>query len=60
MRVSEKKLAPMVVEPVASPLQEVVQSPPGTIYVELHQAQVRIEAGADPALLRVLLECLRA
>ena len=32
----------------------------GTIHIELRQAQVRIEGGADPALVRVLLECLRA
>jgi transposase len=32
---------------------------PGTIHVELRQAQVRIEGSADPALVRVLLECLR-
>ena len=32
----------------------------GTIHIELRQAQVRIEGGADPGLVRVLLECLRA
>jgi transposase len=32
---------------------------PGTIHIELRQAQVRIEGGADAALVRVLLECLR-
>jgi transposase len=31
---------------------------PGTIHIDLRQAQVRIEGSADPALLRVLLECL--
>jgi transposase len=30
----------------------------GTIHIELREAQVRIEGSADPALLRVLLECL--
>jgi transposase len=30
----------------------------GTIHIDLRQAQVRIEGSADPALLRVLLECL--
>jgi hypothetical protein len=30
------------------------------IHVEFRQAQVRIEGSADPALVRVLLECLRA
>lgn len=32
---------------------------PGTIHIELRQAQVRIEGSADPVLVRVLLECLR-
>ncbi len=32
----------------------------GTIHIELRQAQVRIEGNPDPALVRVLLECLRA
>ena len=32
---------------------------PGTIHIELRHAQVRIEGNADPALLRVVLECLR-
>ena len=32
---------------------------PGTIHIELRQAQVRIEGSADPGLVRVLLECLR-
>ena len=31
---------------------------PGTIHIELRQAQIRIEVGADPALVRLLLECL--
>jgi len=35
------------------------KSQPGTIHIELRQAQVRIEGSADPALVRVLLECLR-
>ena len=30
----------------------------GTIHIELCQAQIRIEGGADPGLVRVLLECL--
>jgi len=33
---------------------------PGTIHIELRQAQVRIEGSVDPGLVRVLLECLRA
>ena len=35
------------------------KSTPGTIHIELRHAQVRVEGSADPALLRVLLECLR-
>ena len=57
VRVSDRESAPVVVEhrsgvvPIASP---------STIHIEFRQAQVRIEGNADPALLRVLLECLRA
>ena len=42
-----------------SPSVELAKLTPGTIHVELRHAQVRIEGSADPALLRVLLECLR-
>src|SRR6266566_825786 len=42
-----------------SPSVELAKSTPGTIHVELRHAQVRIEGSADPALLRMLLECLR-
>jgi transposase len=47
--------------PIVSPRSEhpIVMPVPGTIHIELRHAQVRIEGGADPALLRVLLECLR-
>jgi transposase len=31
----------------------------GSIHIKLGHAQVRVEGDADPALLRVLLECLR-
>ena len=31
---------------------------PGTIHIQLQHVQVSIEGNADPALLRVLLECL--
>src|SRR5947208_16145095 len=41
-----------------SPSTDFSKSTPGTIHVELRHAQVRIEGSADPALLRVLLECL--
>jgi transposase len=32
---------------------------PGTIHIELRHAKVRIDGDADPAVVRVLLECLR-
>jgi len=32
---------------------------PGAIHIKLRQAQMRIEGNVDPALVRVLLECLR-
>jgi transposase len=57
VRVSDRESAPVVVEhrsgdvPIASA---------STIHIEFRQAQVRIEGNADPALVRVLLECLRA
>ena len=47
--------------PLASSLGEHSSSrpfSPGRIHIELRQAQVRIEGNADPAMLRVLLECL--
>jgi len=58
--VSESKSAPVVVEPAESRLTEVARPQPSTIHIEFRQAQVRIEGGADPAWVRVLLECLRA
>src|SRR2546425_7756476 len=42
-----------------SPSADFSKCTPGTIHIELRQAQVRIEGSADPGLLRVLLECLR-
>jgi len=57
VRVSESKSAPVVVE---QRVTDVSQPQPGTIHIELRQAQVRIEGKADSALVRVLLECLRA
>jgi transposase len=57
VRVSDRESAPAGVEhrsgdvPIASL---------STIHIEFRQAQVRIEGNADPALVRVLLECLRA
>ena len=60
VRVSESQSAPIVVEPRDFGLPEVAQPARSTIHIELRQAQVRIEGSADPALVRVLLECLRA
>ena len=57
VRVSENKSAPVVVE---QRITEFSPPQPATIHIELRQAQIRIEGNADPALLRVLLECLRA
>lgn len=59
------KLLPVSVSesspPIVSPRSERAASMPlpGTIHIKLRHAQVRIEGDADPALLRVLLECLR-
>jgi transposase len=57
VRVSETLSTPLAVERGSAALSK---SPPGTIHIELRQAQVRIEGHADPTLVRVLLECLRA
>jgi transposase len=57
VRVSESKSAPVVVE---HRVTDFSQPQPGTIHIELRQGQVRIEGNADLALVRVLLECLRA
>lgn len=57
VRVSESEIAPVMVERGSVDFPK-LQS--GTIHIELRQAQVRIEGSADPALVRVLLECLRA
>ena len=56
VRVSEKLPAPVAVEGGSVDCPE---PQPGTIHIELRQAQARIEGHADPALVRVLLECLR-
>jgi transposase len=57
VRVSESKSAAVVVEHRAADFS---QSQLPTIHIELRQAQMRIEGNVDPALVRVLLECLRA
>jgi transposase len=56
VRVSESLPTPLPVEPRSA---DFPKPQPGTIHIELRQAQVRIEGGADTALVRVLLECLR-
>jgi transposase len=55
VRVSESLPAPL---PVKRGSADFPKPQPGTIHIELRQAQVRIEGNADPALVRVLLECL--
>jgi hypothetical protein len=54
VRVSESSA--VVDEP---PVADFAKAQSSTIHIELRQAQVRIEGSADPALVRVLLECLR-
>jgi transposase len=56
VRVSESKSEPVVVEDRVMGLS---QPQPGTIHIELRQAKMRVEGHADPALVRVVLECLR-
>ena len=56
VRVSEGLPAPL---PVECSTGDFPKAPAGTIHIELRQAQVHIEGSADPALVRVLLECLR-
>jgi transposase len=57
VRVSESESAPVRIEqrPVDFP-----QPQSSTIHIKFRQAQVRIEGNAAPALVRLLLECLRA
>jgi transposase len=57
VRVSESMPAPLAMERSSV---DGGKRQPSTIHIELRQAQVRIEGSADPALVRVLLECLRA
>jgi transposase len=56
VRVSESVPEPLPVERRSA---DFPKPQPGTIHIELRQAQVRIEGNADAALVRVLLECLR-
>ena len=61
-------LLPVKVTPESSPRRTGAWREPGssvgcsvgTIHIQLQDVQVRIEGSADPVLLRVLLECLRA
>jgi transposase len=63
---SETKLLPVQVSPesaapaTASPREgsSSRSSASGTIHIQLHHSQVRVEGNVDPMLLRVLLECL--
>ena len=57
VRVSESNSGPVTIEPH---IPEAARSQSGTIHIEFRQAQIRIEGHADPTLVRVLLECLRA
>jgi hypothetical protein len=59
VRVSESSSLATTTSHECSPSIEFAKSTPGTIHIELRHAQVRIEGSAEPALLRVLLECLR-
>ena len=66
-RRSEAKLLPVRVAGESSTPPPVSRSEPsdlltvsaGTIHIQLQHAQVRVEGGANPVLLRVLLECLQ-
>jgi transposase len=57
VRVSESVPAPLAMERSSIDFAKI---PPSRIHIELRQAKVRIEGSADPGLVRVLLECLRA
>jgi transposase len=56
VRVSESVPA---ARPVERESADFPKAQPGTIHIELRQAQVRIEGNADAGLVRALLECLR-
>jgi transposase len=66
-RRSEAKLLPVRVAGESSTPPPASWSEPGgvlttaagTIHIQLQHAQVRVESGANPVLLRVLLECLQ-
>jgi transposase len=56
------KLLPVTVEasPNAAPVGPTERPSPGTIHIKLGQAQIRIEGNADPILVRMVLDALRA
>ena len=62
---SEAKLLPVRVAAASSAPPSSLPEPggllassAGTIHIQLQHAQVRVESGAPPVLLRVVLECL--
>jgi transposase len=57
VRMSESSASPLPVERSSADGPKPLA---GAIQIDLRQAQVRIEGSVDPALVRVLLECLRA
>jgi transposase len=56
------KLLPVTVEPSpsAAPVVPTERPSAGTIHIKLGQAQIRIEGNADPILVRMVLDALRA
>jgi transposase len=65
-RRSEAKLLPVRVAAESSTPAPATWAEPGrllassgSIHIQLQHAQVRVESGANPVLLRVLLECLQ-
>ncbi len=56
------KLLPVTVDPSpsAAPVLQAERSSPGAIHIKLGQAQIRIEGNADPILVRMVLDALRA
>jgi transposase len=57
VRVNESLPTPV---PMERSSVDSIKRQPSTIHIELRPAKVRIEGSADAALVRVLLECLRA
>jgi transposase len=57
VRVMTESAAPLTVS-LREGCNQQSSSSSGTIHIQLHRSQVRIEGSVDPTLLRVLLECL--